>query len=598
MPARCVRSNRLLMGFALAMALSSATHAQDARKSEPFVNSNIDAQLMYELIVGEMGARQGDTGLAFQVMLNAARKHRDEQLFRRATELALQGRAGEQALMATRAWREAFPRSLEAQRYTVQLLIVLNRHNDLIEPLRSLISLTPANERSVLIAGLPRYFARTANPRAVATMLDTVLKPFAEDVQTRGAARLTLGRAWIAAHQPAAALELARKANLQDPQDDGGALIALEAMATSSPEAEALVQAHLRARQKADTVHLAYASVLTNQQRYADAVAQIEAVTRNQPQLAPPWLTLGALHLELKDPKQAMAALHTYIKLAQAQPPAAGKATTGIAVDDEDTIPVAAEPSLTRAWLLLAQAAEQQNDFKAAEGYLAKVDSPQRALEVQARRASLLAKQGKLDEARELIRRAPEKTENDAHAKVFAEAQLLRDAKQWPLASAVLADANSRYPDDVDLLYEQAMIEEKLNRMDVMERLLRRVIALKPEHQHAHNALGYSFAERNIRLPEAKELIQRALELAPGDPFITDSLGWVEYRLGRIDEAVRVLREAYRARPDTEIAAHLGEVLWASGQRDEARRVWREGRNRDSVNDVLRETLARLQVDL
>jgi Flp pilus assembly protein TadD len=165
-------------------------------------------------------------------------------------------------------------------------------------------------------------------------------------------------------------------------------------------------------------------------------------------------------------------------------------------------------------------------------------------------------------------------------------------------AEQVMAQANKQFPDDTDLLYEQAMLDEKLNRLDMMERLLRRVIELKADHQHAYNALGYSFAERNMRLPEAKELIQKALELSPGEPSITDSMGWVEYRLGNRDEAIRLLRDAYQARPDPEIAAHLGEVLWSAGRTEEAKRVFRDGRSRDAQNDVLRETLARLRVNL
>jgi Flp pilus assembly protein TadD len=142
------------------------------------------------------------------------------------------------------------------------------------------------------------------------------------------------------------------------------------------------------------------------------------------------------------------------------------------------------------------------------------------------------------------------------------------------------------------------MMAEKTNNLDEMERLLRRVIELKPDHHHAYNALGYSLAERKVRLPEARALIKKALDLSPGEPFITDSLGWVEYRLGNSDEALRLLRGAYQSRPDPEIAAHLGEVLWATGQVEEARRIWREGRSRDSANDVLKETLARLRVEL
>jgi Flp pilus assembly protein TadD len=170
--------------------------------------------------------------------------------------------------------------------------------------------------------------------------------------------------------------------------------------------------------------------------------------------------------------------------------------------------------------------------------------------------------------------------------------------KQWREANDVLAAANQKFPDDADLLYEQSMMAEKLNRMDEMEKLLRRVMELKPEHHHAYNALGYSLAERNLRLVEARDLIKKALELAPGDPFITDSLGWVEYRMGNREEALRLLQQAYKSRPDVEIGAHLGEVLWVSGQRDEARRVLRNANSKDNTNDVLKETLARLQVDL
>ena len=139
-------------------------------------------------------------------------------------------------------------------------------------------------------------------------------------------------------------------------------------------------------------------------------------------------------------------------------------------------------------------------------------------------------------------------------------------------------------------------MNEKLGRFDEMEAQLRRVIELKPDHHHAYNALGYSFADRNQRLPEAKELIERALKLAPGEPFIIDSLGWVEFRLGNLPEAAKLLRQAHAGRPDVEIAAHLGEVLWASGAQDEARRVLADAAQREPGNEALRETLTRLKV--
>jgi tetratricopeptide (TPR) repeat protein len=374
-----------------------------------------------------------------------------------------------------------------------------------------------------------------------------------------------------------------KRAHETDPSAEGPALLALE-MLPKTPAVENVVAGYLAAPQARAPIRLVYARALTEMQRYADAVVQLEAATRTDPKMAPAWLSLGALHVELRHPAEAEAALTRYLELAK-------DSATGEA--DES-----AELGTTQARLLLAQLAEQRQDFRAAENWLAQIDSPQRALDVQVRRASLLAKQGRLDQARELVRSTPERTGDDARAKLLAEAQLLRDQKLWAQAHDVLAQANLRFPDDVDLLYEQAMVAEKLDRLDQMETLLRRVMTIKPTHQHAYNALGYSLADRNLRLPEARELIKKALELAPGDPFITDSLGWVEFRMGNRDEALRLLREAYRARPDAEIGAHLGEVLWVSGQRNEALRIWREARTRDATNEVLRETLQRLRVEL
>jgi tetratricopeptide (TPR) repeat protein len=355
-----------------------------------------------------------------------------------------------------------------------------------------------------------------------------------------------------------------------------------------------VVTSYLQAKPSGNAVRLLYARVLTVAQRYAEAISQLDAVTRADPQLAPPWLSLGALHVELRHPREAEAALQTYLQLAQASPPSTQPAQS----DDEDDNVVSPAQAMTQVWLLLAQAAEQRGDFPAAEAWLGKVDNPQRALEVQTRRAVLLARQGKVKEGRELVRSLPEKGPEEVRSKLLAEAQVLRDVKQWKEANTVLATANQRFPNDADLLYEQSMMSEKLNRMDEMEQLLRKVIELKPDYHHAYNALGFSLAERNMRLPEAKSLIQKALELVPGEPFITDSLGWVEFRMGNREEALRLLRIAYAARPDAEIGTHLGEVLWVSGQRDEARQILREARNRDAANDVLRETIARLQVDL
>ncbi len=579
---------------AFAQPAAPASAAQD--KPAPAVNnSGIDAPLFYQLLIGEMELSAGQAGNAYQIVLDAARRTRDEQLFRRATEIALQARAGEQALAATRAWRTAHPQSLEAMRLQLQILLSLNRMNDLAEPMRALINATPVAERSAVIGSLPRFMQRATDKRQAAVLMDEVLQPHVGEPTTRAAAQVAIGRGWLAAGEPDRALALARQAQAEDAASSAPVLLALELMQLR-PEAEAMVTAYLTTPGADITMRRAYAAALVNAQRYTDAVAQLETVTRQQPDLAPPWLTLGALQVELRQPQAAEQSLQRFVQLVQGQGAPASATTDTDPDDDESTSASPTDQGLTQAWLLLAQAAEQRGDFAAAENWLARVDSPQRALEVQTRRALLMARQGNVTQARELLRRTPERSVDEARAKLVAEAQVLREVKQWAEAYEVLAIAIQRFPDDADLLYEQAMMAEKLSQLETMETLLRRVIALKRDHAHAYNALGYSLAERNLRLVEAKELIERALALSPGDPFITDSLGWVEFRLGNREEALRLLRQAYKKRPDTEIGAHLGEVLWAMGQKDEAQRIWAEARQRDAGNDVLRETLVRLKV--
>ncbi|MEO7056280.1 MAG: tetratricopeptide repeat protein [Caldimonas sp.] len=566
----------------------------------PVENSKLDAPLFFDLLMGELELREGEAGMAYQRLLAAARRTSDEQLFKRATDIALQARAGDQALAATLAWRQALPESQDALRYQIQLLVALNRVAEVDEPLGDLLRMSPLPALPAMIDAVPRFLARSTDRQSVAVAVEKALSPFAGTAETRTSALVAIGRAWLGAGNPTRALDFDRRAAAGDPGAEGPALLALDLMPTT-PAAEPIVVAQLAAKPGNASVRLLYVRSLATAQRLDEAAAQLATLTRSDPGLAPPWLTLGALQLELRRPKEAVAALQNYVRLVEAGAPVIlGPAPTLAATvdsDDDDT-PSSSSAALTQAWLLLAQAAEQQQDFAGAERWLARIDNPKRILEVQARRASLLARQGKLAEARELIRRVPEQTSGDARAKLVAEAALLRDRKLFSEASKVLAQANKAFPDDVDLLYEQAMTDEKLDRLDEMERLLRRVIAIKPDHPHAYNALGYSLAERRIRLPEARTLIQKALELSPGDPSITDSLGWVEYRLGNRDEAIRLLRGAYQARPDPEIAAHLGEVLWSAGQPEEARRVFREGRSRDAANDVLRETLARLRVVL
>ncbi|MEO7244125.1 MAG: tetratricopeptide repeat protein [Rubrivivax sp.] len=595
-----------LVAAAIAAGAAPVPTAPVDTDPEAPTHSALDAALFYQLLIGEMHLRGGDPGTAYQAFIDAARRTRDPLLFRRAMDIALQARAGNEALAATGAWREALPASAEPLRLELQIMAVLNKLDTAGPTLRALLDRTPAPERNGLITALPRLFERANDKRQTALLLEQVLQPEIDAEATRAAAVVALARSWLAAGDPDRALALAERASVADPTAPGPALLSLELLA-QRPQAEAIVQRHLQRPGAEPALRLAYVRALAVAQRYADAVAQLEIATRAQADVAPPYLTLGALQLELKRLPEAEAALLRFIELtdapqAPAAPAAASAASaapaTAAAPGDEDADASGAAAGRVQAWLLLAQVAERRGDYAGAERWLARIDDPRRALEVQTRRALILARQGQVDAAVASLRLVPERSPEDARAKLIAEAELLRDVKRWQASYEVFGVAVARFPDDTDLLYEQAMMAEKADRLDDMERLLRRVIELKPDHGHAQNALGYSLADRGQRLPEARALIQRALELQPGDPFITDSLGWAEYRLGNHDEALRLLRMAWSTRPDTEIGAHLGEVLWASGQREEAKRIWRQAQSRDSGNEVLRETLARLQVGL
>jgi tetratricopeptide (TPR) repeat protein len=588
----------LVLASVSATAQSPQPNAPAAAAARPEPeNSSLDAPLFYQLLIGEIELSEGHPGSAYEVVFDAAKRTRDEALFRRAVDIALQGRAGEQALDAARAWRQAAPDSIDARRYQLQILIALNRTEEAGEPFKSWLAQTPPEQRSALIAASPRLLQRVTDRKQAAALLEQWLAPYRDEAATRTAVRVAMGRMWLAASESTRALQLAQQAAADDAAAAGPMLLAIELMPIQ-PDAEPMVVQYV-SRPQADTgVRLSYVTALTRAQRYAEAAQQLDRLTQAEPNLSAPWLTLGALRLDMKQPREAETALKRYVELVQKQ----SAAPSDNADSDADPADNAGDANddrrLTQAWLLLAQIAEQRGDLKAAEAWLARIDDPKSALDVQSRRASLLARQGQMAQARELIRRVPERNDEEARNKILAEVQLLREFKRWREAVDVLAAANKRFPDDADLLYEQAMLEDKLDHYAEMERLLQRVIVLKPDNAHAHNALGYSLADRSVRLPEAKSLIQKAMTLAPSDPFIVDSMGWVEFRMGNRDEALRLLRQAYSSRPDTEIAAHLGEVLWAMGKRDEARRVWQDARGRDAANEVLKETLARLKVSL
>lgn len=574
-------SRRCFASLLLALALGAHAQSQDSPPPPGPAASVLDGELFYQLLLGEFSAQRGEAGVGFSLILDAARKTSDAQLFQRAVEIALQARSGESALQAARAWKKALPDSRDANRYVLQILIGLNRLDETVEPIQRELAFAAPDEQALTIALLPRFFARSSDKKLAARVLEQALARHLASPVTGASAWSSVGRLRLESGDAAGALDAAQRGQALDAKAEEPVLLALALMAPTRPVAEALVRRHLESQPQPD-VRLAYARALLDAQRYAEASAQVRRVTSEKPEHAQAWLILGTLELQDQQIDSAEQSLQRFLALTQ--PPEGSSAGEEL------------QRAQTQAYLSLAQIAEQRRDFAAAERWLDKIASNEELVRVQSRRAGILARQGKIDAARQLLQALPVRSPADARLKLSAEVQLLRDNKLYQPAYDLLAEATQRNPQDYDLLYDQATLAERLGRADEMERLLRRIIADKPDYHHAYNALGYSLADRNVRLDEARQLILRALEFAPDDPFITDSLGWVEFRSGNRDEALRILQKAYQARPDAEIAAHLGEVLWSTGQREQALSIWREGLQLNAENETLVETLRRLRV--
>lgn len=564
-------------------AASGASSAAAAATKPPVQNSSLDGALFYQMLVAEVQANAGDAGSAYQLYLDAAKRHQIGQLYQRAVEIALRGRAGEQALAAAKAWRQALPQSREASEFTAQILLALGRSSDLAAPLRTLIQLTPAPQQPQVLSTLPRSVSRLSDKQAAAQVIDDATQPWRQPPLELAEAWAASAEGWMNAKDVNKSLAALHKALALKPALPSAGLIAIDLM-NLDPKSEEIVKQQLSRADAPHLVRLAYGRKLAGTQRFNEAAEQLETLLKAQPDQLSTWITLAAVRLELKQTDQAEAALQPVLSRANA----ADKSGPGTADANE----------IEQAFLLMSQIAEQRNQLPQAVTWLERADPKHERLNIQGQRARLLVRQGKLTEARKLIRELPESEPRDAVLKYQAEAQLLRDTRQWDEAYKVLAEASKRFPEDTDLLYDHAMLSERLRKYAEMESLLRKVMDMAPDNPNAFNALGFSLAERNIQLDEARTLIKKALDMRPGDPFITDSLGWVEFRAGNVSEALRLLNEAYQSRPDAEIGAHLGEVLWTQGKQDEARRVWQESAKREPENDTLKETLTRLKIKL
>jgi tetratricopeptide (TPR) repeat protein len=371
------------------------------------------------------------------------------------------------------------------------------------------------------------------------------------------------------------AVEAVRQGVKADPSSQGPLILALSLSSAASGEVMPLLEQAMQGPVQPE-VRLGYARALINQSQPQSALRELVQLNTQHADFTDGWLVHGLLLQDMGKFKEASNQLQRYVDLVESN-------------KNGDT-----SSGLSEALMALAQMAQRQGQLAQAQQWLDKVPPNADPFKLAIRHAELLNQQGRHEDARKVLAAIRTSTPEQVVRKTLIQSQWLREHKQAEAAYTLLKNALSEQENNTELLSELALVCEKMKLFDEMEVLLRQMMKHKPEDPHAFNALGYSLADRNLRLTEARQLIEQALKLTPNDAYIQDSLGWVAFRQGMLQEALQILRTAYQAKPDAEIAAHLGEVLWATGNSQEAAAIWREGLLLKADNDTLLETLKRL----
>ena len=550
---------RLVPIAVFAFALQGAALAQPDAKE-------LNEPTLYELLLGEIAMQRGDYALAAKTYLELARRTGDARVARRAVEVANQGKLPELALEAAKTWQEIEPKSPAALQVVAALLVSAKRVDEAEPYLEKLLASEGVDlERAFL--QLNRLLA--ANPDKAANL--RVVQRLAARHPELAPAQLAIAQAAAAAADDKSALAAARRAAELRPEWEAPAVMEAQVLQKrSTAEAAKRLAQFVERNPSSREGRLNYARALILDKRVPEARKQFETLLAANPGNTDLIYTIGLLAFQLKDYSVAEDNLKRLVG--------------NEAYRDPDG-----------ARFLLGQIAEEQKQWPRAIEWYEQIQEGDHALNARLRTANAIAKQGKLDAAREFLHKVGADNPDQQVQITVAEAQLLRDANRHKEAFQILGEALKSEPDQPELLYDFALTAEKLEKYDLLEQNLRKLIEVRPDHAHAYNALGYSFAERNTRLREARELIEQALKLAPEDYFIVDSLGWVQYREGDLKGAAETLRRAYGGRPDAEIGAHLGAVLWVMGDRGEANRIWQESLKSAPDNETLLKTIKRLR---
>ena len=548
----------------VADAPAAVAAAAPAAAAEPDLpKQDLTEAVLYEYLLAEIAGQRGAVGLSAQAYADLAKHTRDPRIAKRATEVALYARMPGAAIEAARIWYETEPSSMQALQTLASLLIGAKRQDEALPYLQKLLE---GDDGADGFLKLARLLANSPDKALTLKLVQELAQPYPKAAQSHFA----VAQAAAGAGQGELALTEVRAAAALKPDWDLPVLLEAQLLQRQS-NALALrrLAAFLERYPKAREVRMSYARLLVAERKYTEARVEFQTLSQDFPDNVEVVFAVGVLSLQLQDYALAQANFKRLLVLPYR---------------DKNT-----------ARLYLGQIAEEQKNYPEALRWYEEIEGGEQYLQAQLRYALVLNKQGKLDAARAHLRQVEAGSDQARVRLLLTEAQMLRDANRLSEAFDLIERALQNMPDQPELLYDYAMLAEKLERMDLLESNLKKLISLQPDHAHAYNALGYSLADRNVRLAEAQGLLEKALQLSPDDPFIIDSMGWLMYRMGKHKQALEFLRKAYSARPDAEIAAHLGEVLWVAGERGEAEKIWLDATQKTPDNDALNSTIKRFR---
>ncbi len=563
----------MMAGAMLASCASSPTPPSGSQASAPVAaepavetlpNVPLDAATLYNILLGEIAGQRGQVGVAAQTLGKVAQQTRDPRLAERATLAAAYARRFEEALVSAQLWVELQPDDPDARESLAGILMELDRPEEARVQFERLIVLeTPRSNPEQAYMRVVSVLSRHTQ-RASAL---TVMQQLVDQNPKVPAAQFALTHLSVRMGDFPRALQAADTALVLRPGWEEAALFKARILVSLKEmgKAQQFYEEFLAQYPHATTVRLNYARHLIDQRQWSKARSEFTRVLSDMPNDADTIYAIALLSLQTQELDDA----EKYLKRT-----------------------LALRPQHDQARYYLGQVAEQRKDYAEAIRWYSEIGPGENYFEAQTRIGMMKARQGDIPGALAHLRSLSPTTDQQRVQLILSEEQILREARKYEEALAVLNQGLKQLPGDKDLLYARALIAEKLNLIQVVESDLRSVLKKDPKNAHALNALGYTLADRTNRLQEANALLSEALALRPDDAFILDSMGWLQYRMGNNAEAVRYLKRALEVRNDAEIAAHLGEVLWVMGNRREAESVWsralRETPDNEAVLDAIK----------